>query len=51
MPSDVRLFSEELHSGQECEIVLLPTAEEYEGFRLEWLTGGRWMRGTRWRQG
>ena len=40
VPSDVRLFSEELHSKQEFEIVLLSTAEEYEGFQLKLLTGG-----------
>jgi hypothetical protein len=40
VPSDVPLFSEELHSGQEFEIVLLSTAEEYESFLLEWLTVG-----------
>jgi len=51
VPSDVRLFSEELHSKQEFEIVLLSTAEEYEGFRLKLLTGGKWMRETRWRRG
>jgi hypothetical protein len=40
VPSDVRLYSEELGSGQEFDIVLLSRAERHDSFHLSWLNVG-----------